>query len=86
MTPARARHPKKDVEQALRFAEERGWVVRPTASGHRWGEMRCGQEGADACSVSIWSTPKSAGNHANRLRQRVRNCPHQEPPDGGGMR
>ncbi len=35
--PTRARHPKKEVEQALRLAEDHGWMVRPTASGHRWG-------------------------------------------------
>lgn len=79
MTPKRARHPKKDVEQALRFAEENGWQVRPTASGHRWGEMTCGLAGHDSCRVSIWSTPKNPGNHASRLRRKVRNCPHQLP-------
>lgn len=81
--PARTRHPKKDVEQALRFAEEYGWTVTPTASGHRWGEMVCTDDGRDACRVSIWSTPKNPGNHANRLRQRVRNCPHELPPGSG---
>lgn len=80
MTPRRAKHPKKDVEQVLRFAEENGWLVRPTASGHRWGEMTCGLAGLDSCRISIWSTPKNPGNHANRLRRKVRNCPHQPPP------
>lgn len=77
MTPGRTKHPKKDVERALTFAEEHGWLVRPTASGHRWGEMTCGYADLDRCRVSIWSTPKNPGNHANRLRQKVRNCPHQ---------
>jgi hypothetical protein len=81
---SRTRHPKKDVEQALRFAEDNGWTVVPTASGHRWGEMKCLHEGRDACRVSIWSTPKNPGNHANRIRQRVRNCPHQLPSGSGG--
>jgi len=61
MTPRRARHSEKDVEQALRFAEANGWIVRPTASGHRWGEMTCGHVGPDPCRISIWSTPKTAG-------------------------
>lgn len=82
--PARTRHPKKDVEQALRFAEEHGWTVTPTASGHRWGEMVCAHEGRDACRVSMWSTPKNPGNHASRLRQRVRNCPHELPSGSEG--
>lgn len=81
---ARTRHPKKDVEQALRFAEDHGWTVVPTTSGHSWGHMRCPHEGQDACQVAIWSTPKNAGNHAKRIRQRVRNCPHQLPPGSGG--
>lgn len=74
---SRIRHPKKDVENALRWAADHGWTVVPTASGHRWGEMVCAHTGPEPCRVSIWSTPKSPGNHANRLRQRVRNCPHQ---------
>jgi hypothetical protein len=79
VTPSRTKHPKKDVEQALRFAEENGWLVRPTASGHRWGEMICGHTDADRCRISIWSTPKNPGNHADRLGRKVRNCPHQPP-------
>jgi hypothetical protein len=61
VTPRRAKHPKKDVEQGLRLAEENRWLVRPTASGHRWGELTCGHPGPDQCRVSIWSTPKNAG-------------------------
>lgn len=75
----RTRHPKKDVERVLRFAEEQGWSVVATQGGHRWGEMVCAHEGREACRYSVWSTPKNAGNHANRLRQHVRNCPHQLP-------
>lgn len=52
MTPRRTKHPKQDVEQALRLAEENGWLVRPTASGHRWGEMTCGHTGPDRCRIS----------------------------------
>ena len=33
VTPRRAEHSKKDVEEALGFAEENGWLVRPTATG-----------------------------------------------------
>jgi hypothetical protein len=31
---ARRRHPKKDVEGALRYAEEAGWTVESTVPGH----------------------------------------------------
>jgi hypothetical protein len=59
-------------------------MVTRRSAGHRWGQMVCAHEGPDACRVSIWSTPKSSSNHANQLRQRVRNCPHRPPPGRGG--
>ncbi|MCA1704396.1 MAG: hypothetical protein LC808_14500 [Actinobacteria bacterium] len=83
MAPNRRWHPKKDVERALRFAEGRGWTIMPSRGGHAWGVMACDHQGQGACRVSIWSTPKNEGNHANRLRQRVRNCPHQRLTPGG---
>jgi hypothetical protein len=84
MSASRRWHPKKDVERALRFAEEQGWTVRSSERGHRWGLMVCTHAGPGACKVSIWSTPKNEGNHANRLRQRVRNWPHRKPLGAGG--
>ena len=72
----RRRHPKLEIEDALVFAEQRAWVVRDTAAGHKWGDMRCAEASRDGCRESIWSTPTSPGNHAKRLKARVRNCPH----------
>jgi ribosomal protein L33 len=77
MAAERRRHPK-EVERALRFAEENGWTIRRRDRGHSWGVMVCAHQGSNACRVSIWSTPKNPGNHANRLEQRVRNCPHRK--------
>lgn len=77
----RRRHPKPEVEEALMFAEEHAWVVRYTAAGHKWGDMRCVESSREGCLESIWSTPKSPGNHAKRLKARVRNCPHGETSD-----
>jgi hypothetical protein len=71
----RARHPKKDVEKALRDLESDGWTITPKASGHRWGKADCGQ----GCSLSIWSTPKSPQNHANAVRRAGKRCPHNQP-------
>ncbi|AWH21278.1 hypothetical protein [Stenotrophomonas sp. ZAC14D2_NAIMI4_6] len=74
----RSRHPDKDIETALRFAEERGWWLRIGGS-HAWGriycpyndkECRCGE----FCVVSIWSTPRNPANHARALRRVVENC------------
>lgn len=69
---ARGRHPKNDIAQALDYAEKNGWIVEMTVSGRRWGVARCGR----GCSISIWSTPKSPGNHANAIRRAVHYCPH----------
>jgi hypothetical protein len=72
----RARHPKPEVEAALREAEAAGWTVQATAAGHRWGFMRCPEHSRAGCEESIWSTPKNAGNHAKRFRAAIRRCPH----------
>ncbi len=70
----RGRHPKKEVEAALRQAEKAGWTVEQTAAGHRWGVARCGS----GCSVSVWSTPRNPGNHAKAIAKAVSNCPHPD--------
>jgi len=41
------RHPKKDIEKALASARKAGWTVIPTASEHRWGELRCPSAGVE---------------------------------------
>lgn len=69
---ARNRHSKKEIEQALRAIEDGGWTVTPTATGHRWGKAECG----NGCSLSVWSTPKSPGNHAKQIRRAADRCPH----------
>lgn len=72
---ARSRHPKKDVEKALQFAEDNRWTVSPKnkTGGHTWGFMIC-PTGEDR--ASIWSTPTNEGNHANQLRRAVIRCDH----------
>jgi hypothetical protein len=76
--PRALRHPNKEVDAALAFAEQRGWRVLP-ASGHAWGRLycpfndqacRCGTH----CITSVWSTPKNPGNFARQLRRIVENC------------
>ena len=75
---ARPRHSKSEVEAALRYAEEHGWTVRRGGS-HAWGRALCPYDDeacrcGEFCIVSIWSTPKNAGNHARQLRRVVDNC------------
>jgi hypothetical protein len=75
----RRRHPKKEVQEALRDAEDAGWTVTPTSRGYRWGVATCGE----GCSVSVWSTPKNPGNHAKDVRRAVERCPHREEESDG---
>ena len=75
---ARNRHPKQEVEDALRFAESCGWRVEAGGS-HAWGKMYCPYDSELCrcgvfCITSVWSTPKNAGNHARQLLRAVENC------------
>jgi hypothetical protein len=75
---ARPKHPKKEVEEALRHAEDQGWRVEAGGS-HAWGRMYCPYNDPECrcgefCITSIWSTPKNAGNHARQLQRVVDNC------------
>jgi len=72
-----SRHPSKEIEAAMKYARSRGWSVIKSPSGHCWGIIRC-PHGRGGCQKSVWSTPKSAENHAKALRHFVDKCPHQE--------
>lgn len=37
---ARKKHPKKDIEEALVYAQEKGWRVS-VGGGHAWGKLYC---------------------------------------------
>jgi hypothetical protein len=78
----RPRHPKKEVEEALGFAESHGWQVDSPRSGHPWGKATCEREGHD-CLVWIWSTPKVPGNHAKQIRRAVYSCERKEEDNDG---
>lgn len=74
----RAKHPDKEIEEALRHAEEHGWLIEVGGS-HAWGRMYCPYDDPQCrcrefCITSIWSTPKNAGNHARQLKRIVDNC------------
>jgi hypothetical protein len=61
------KHQKKEVNDALDYADQQGFYVRRTVSGHRWGRIAC----TCGASVSIWSTPKSPHDHSRWLRRWV---------------
>jgi hypothetical protein len=74
----RARHPKKEVEDAIRYAESCGWRVEVGGS-HAWGRIYCPYNDAECrcgefCIASIWSTPRNPGNHARQIKRVVDNC------------
>ena len=49
----RPRHPKKEVEEALEFAEAHGWLVKSPRPGHPWGKAMCEREGHDLSGVDL---------------------------------
>lgn len=72
------KHPKKEIAAAIEYALSKGWRVTEGGS-HAWGKMYCPFNDKDCrcgefCISSIWSTPKSATNHANHIRRVVDNC------------
>ena len=74
----RKKHSKKEVEEALIYAEKHGWKV-DVGGSHAWGkiycpfndlECRCGE----FCITSVWGTPRSSTNHAKLIKRVVDNC------------
>lgn len=73
----RPKHPKKEIEQAVRYAEEHGWrYISAGGSAHCWGRLYCPERSRDGCMMSIWSTPRSPANHAEQILRAVKKCPH----------
>jgi hypothetical protein len=75
---ARSRHPNKQIEAALQYAEDKGWRVEQ-ATGHAWGRMYCPDNNrscrnGEYCIASIWSTPRNPGKHARQIRRVVDKC------------
>ncbi len=74
----RRRHPDKEIENVLQFAERNGWRVVPGGS-HAWGRMYCPSRSDSCrcgafCITSVWSTPRNPGGHSRFLRRVVLNC------------
>ncbi len=78
----RRRHPDKDVEAAIQYAETRGWRIEKR-KGHAWGRLFCPWADRSGCMISVWSTPRSGANHARQIRRGVDQCDHREADDAG---
>jgi hypothetical protein len=73
----RPRHPSKEIEAAVAYAEEQGWTwIKVT--GHAWGKLNCRHHDRDGCTLFVWSTPRRPENHAKQLKRDVDRCPHEE--------
>jgi hypothetical protein len=70
-----ARHHNKHIQEALEYAEDRGWTVKKSAArAHAWGTIFC-DFGHKTCWMAIYSTPKGPENHAREIRRKVDRCP-----------
>lgn len=81
----RNRHPNKDIEDAVAYAERHGWRY-VKGRGHAWGILRCADHDADCrcgefCQTSVWSTPRVPENEARKIRKVVDGCIHQRRHD-----
>jgi hypothetical protein len=74
---SRGRHPRNDIANALRRAEEAGLEITVIHRGHRWGEVICVRCQA---GLGIWSTPRNAGTHAKQIDRFTQNHTHVAPP------
>ncbi len=73
----RKKHPSKAIELAVQYAENRGWRYKEAGySAHAWRRLLCSFQSADGCQMSVWSTPRSAENHAKQIRRIVDRCEH----------
>lgn len=79
------KHPNKEIQAALKYAEQQGWIIQVGGS-HAWGKILCPYNDQECrcgefCLTSIWSTPKNPSSHAKQIRRVVDNCIHQKTPD-----
>lgn len=73
----RPKHPDKDIENAIQFAESKRWRYRKTGkSSHAWGKLMCAEQSRSGCTLSVYSTPKNGVDHANQIRRAVTRCSH----------
>ncbi|CAN5605646.1 hypothetical protein BH23PLA1_BH23PLA1_42330 [soil metagenome] len=78
-TAGRPRHPNKHIEEAIQYAEARGWICRKASPrAHAWGRLLCPGGERGACLFSVWSTPNDPQMVAANLVRRVDRCEHDQ--------
>jgi hypothetical protein len=74
----RPRHPNKEIEAAISFAEASGWRWRKM--GH-WGRLFRAFAGREGCQFGVNGTPRNPENHARQIRRAVNRCRHRAEDD-----
>lgn len=73
----RKKHPKKEIEKSIQYAESKGWRVKAAGgSAHAWARLMCPLKNREGCTMSVWSTPRDPSVHAEQIKRRVDSCPH----------
>lgn len=87
---AREKHPNKHVEEAIKYAESKGWTTRK-GTGHCCLRLLCpyGEANPDCrcglyCSSSIWKTPRKPEDMAKKIISRVDKCKYPDGKKGKG--
>lgn len=74
----RPKHPNKEIELAIKYAESKGWRYQPSGnSAHAWGRLLCPLAAREGHAMSVWSIPKSNEDHAKQIKRKVDACEHQ---------
>ena len=73
-------HSKKQVRDALDDAYESDFAACETPAAHRWGYLTCPKCGQ---TFSVWSTPRSADNHAKQIYRFMNR--HRHDDEGVGQ-
>nr|WP_283772177.1 MULTISPECIES: hypothetical protein [Hyphomicrobiales] len=76
----RPRHPDKHVEEAVAYAEGKGWRF-VKGENHCWGRLFCAHATREGCRISVYSTPTNPFNHAKAIKRTVDKCDHEEGDD-----
>lgn len=78
----RPKHPNKEIELSLRYAEAKGWRYQSVGgAAHAWGRMLCPLASREGHAMSIWSTPRVPEDHARQIKRNVDACEHQGGQD-----
>jgi hypothetical protein len=73
----RLKHPNKEIEKAILYAEQNGWVYKASGkSAHAWGRLICPLHTREGHQMSVWLTPRSTFNHARQIKKLVDKCYH----------